>query len=77
MGSPSPDPGPAGIQFVNLPSPSRDGPGSGGFTTAHIAFAESKQDHGHGKALRIPGPRDFEKGLLCVIGTILIGINIC
>lgn len=28
----------------------------------HIAFAESQRSSQHGKALRIPGPREFEKG---------------
>ncbi|PWW71838.1 hypothetical protein C7212DRAFT_231019 [Tuber magnatum] len=52
-----------GIQFVDLPSPTRDGAGSmNAFAGPHIAFDETQRNYGHGKALRIPGPREFEKG---------------
>ncbi|KAG0133775.1 cation transport protein-domain-containing protein [Tuber indicum] len=52
-----------GIQFVDLPSPPRDGAGcTSAFTSPHIAFAETQRNCVHGKALRIPGPREFEKG---------------
>ncbi|CAZ79196.1 unnamed protein product [Tuber melanosporum] len=52
-----------GIQFVDLPSPSRDGAGCmSAFTSPHIAFTETQRNCVHGKALRIPGPREFEKG---------------
>ncbi|KAF8253091.1 hypothetical protein K440DRAFT_534569 [Wilcoxina mikolae CBS 423.85] len=49
------------LQF-NLPSP-RDGAGGWGSpANNHIAFLESQKAPQHGKALRIPGPREFEKG---------------
>ncbi|CUS07616.1 unnamed protein product [Tuber aestivum] len=52
-----------GIQFVDLPSPTRDGSGSmNAFAGPHIAFAGAQRNHAPGKALRIPGPREFEKG---------------
>ncbi|KAG0637192.1 cation transport protein-domain-containing protein [Tuber brumale] len=52
-----------GIQFVGLPSPARDGAGGmNAFTSPHIAFAETQRNCVQGKALRIPGPREFEKG---------------
>lgn len=45
------------IQFTDLPSP-RDGADESG----HIAFAERPKAPQRERALRIPGPREFEKG---------------
>ncbi|KAI5854369.1 cation transport protein-domain-containing protein [Tricharina praecox] len=54
------------IQFSDLPSPrTRDGTEDYGWNAAnnnHIAFVESQRAPQNGKALRIPGPREFEKG---------------
>ncbi|KAF8537025.1 cation transport protein-domain-containing protein [Trichophaea hybrida] len=49
------------LQF-NLPSP-RDGAGDWSFqANHHIAFLENQKAPQHDKALRIPGPREFENG---------------
>lgn len=60
------------IQFVNLPSPphkdqdivfiSTPHIGTPHLGTQHIAFAENQRAPGSGRALRIPGPREFEQG---------------
>lgn len=61
-----PGTGSSNIQFTDLPSPrTRDGTedhGLNAVNTNHIAFAEGQRAPQDGKALRIPGPREFEKG---------------
>lgn len=52
----------ANIQFVNLPSPRPGGNDPGNLNAPHIAFAENRRAPSSGKALRIPGPREFEQG---------------
>jgi hypothetical protein len=46
------------IQFGDLPSP-RDGAEDNG----HIAFVDGPRAPQREKALRIPGPREFERGI--------------
>ncbi|KAH8146762.1 uncharacterized protein LAJ45_09136 [Morchella importuna] len=50
------------IQFVNLPSPQPRTNDPGSLSAPHIAFAENRRAPSSGKALRIPGPREFEQG---------------
>lgn len=50
---------PSNIQFVNLPLPPNR---ESDITAPHIAFAETQPTPSSGRALRIPGPREFEKG---------------
>lgn len=62
----NPGTGSSNIQFTDLPpTRTRDGTEDHGWNSPnnnHIAFEESQSAPQNGKALRIPGPREFEKG---------------
>lgn len=54
-----------GIQFVNLPTPNKDNGERD--PSPHIAFARSQQPE---RALRVPGPLAFDKGIVTLGGPI-------
>jgi len=72
-----PGTGSSNIQFIDLPSTrTRDGTEDHGWNSPnnnHIAFEESQSAPQNGKALRIPGPREFEKGAAPSTPTLIIG----